>query len=57
MLPTIKSVQIRAVIEGFQAGGDRAWRGALQTLLVGLGCGETLGLLPGLMVHYPGSPR
>lgn len=47
----------RRCIGGTSCGGDNLWRSLLQTLLVTVGCGGVLGLLPGLARFYPGSPR
>ncbi len=37
--------------------GDNVRRSLVQTLLVDAGCGGVLGLLPGRVRFYPGSPR
>ena len=36
---------------------DNVWRNSLQTLLVGVVCGEALGLLPGRVRLTQGSTR
>lgn len=47
----------RGDFEAMPDRGEKPWRNLLQTLLVGLGCGDVLGLLPGVAASNPGSPR
>lgn len=63
-MTTIKSAQFRWTVIGGLGGlgvmchcGANTWRSFLQTLLVAAGCGGVLGLLPGRLYRYPGSPR
>ena len=54
----VTKVELRVYIVDFGGfSATDAWRSSMQTLLVGVGCGEVLDLLPGIADGNPGLPR